>query len=94
MNDVYNNLHYKKHMLNLPAILNHEEREQPSLLDFGLKKRKWTAVTGTGILCLIISETIISAVTGLLVTCLCNIRLVSEHSGRQESQSNLVLKIH
>ena len=25
MNDVDNNLHYKKPMLNLPAILNHEE---------------------------------------------------------------------
>ena len=77
MNDVDHNLHYKKHMLNLSAILNHEEGEQPSLLNFGLKKRKWTAVTGTGILCLIIAETIISAVTGSLVTCLCNNRLVS-----------------
>ena len=67
MNDVDNNLYYKKHMLNL----------QPSLLNFGLKKRKWTAVTGTDILCLIIAETIISAVTGLLVTGLCNNRHVS-----------------
>ena len=63
MNDVDNNLNYKKHMLNLPAILNHEE-ERATILNFGLKKRKWTAVTGTGILCLIIAEPIISAVTG------------------------------
>ena len=93
MNDVDNNLYYKKHMLNL----------QPSLLNFGLKKRKWATVTGTGILCLIIAETetIISAVTGLLVTAFVTTDLSQEyqsslptHSGCQESQCNLVLKIH
>ena len=47
-----------------------KKREQPSLLNFGLKKRKWTAVTGTGILCLIIAETIISAVTDTDILCL------------------------
>ena len=56
---------------------------------------------GTGILCLIIAETIINAVTGLLVTCLCKTDLSQKdqsslptHSGCQESQGNLVLKIH
>ena len=75
-----------------------KKRGQPSFLNLGLKKRKWTAVTGTGILCLILAETIIS-VTGLLLTC--NNRLVLEdqfslpiHSGCQESQDNLVLKIY
>ena len=58
-------------MLNLPAILNHEEERATNLLNFGLKKRKWRAVAGR------VSETIISAVTGLLVTCLYNSRLVS-----------------
>ena len=77
MNDVGHNLHYKKHMLNLPAILNHEEERATILAELWFKKRKWTAVTGTGILCLIIAETIRSAVTGLLVTCLCNNRLFS-----------------
>ena len=72
MNDVDNNLHYKKHMLNLLAILNHEEERATFLAELWFKERRWTAVTGTGILCLIIAETIISAVTGLLVTCLCN----------------------
>ena len=50
MNDVDNNLQYKKHMLNLSAILNHEEERATILVNFGFKKRKWTAVTGTGIL--------------------------------------------
>ena len=51
-----------------------KKREQPSLLSI---KRKWTTVTDMDILCLIIAETIISAVTGVLVTCLSNNRLVS-----------------
>ena len=71
MNDVDNTLHYKKHMLNLPAI-------KTILTELWFKeKRKWTAVTSKAILCLIIAETSISPVTGLLVTCLCNNRLVS-----------------
>ena len=57
-NDVDNNLHYKKHMLNLPAILNHEEERATNFAELWLKKRKWTAGTGTGIFCLIIAETL------------------------------------
>ena len=44
MKDVDNNLHYKKHMLNLSAILNHEDERA-------------TILAGTGILCLITAET-------------------------------------
>lgn len=63
MKDVDNNLHYKKHMLNLPAILDHEEERATILAELCvLKKTKWTAVTGACILCLIITETIISVV--------------------------------
>ena len=83
MNDVDHNLHYKKHMLNLPAILNHEEERATILAEL-------TAGTGTDILCLIIAETIISVVTGLLVTCLCNNRLIS---GRTNVLCQLILDV-
>ena len=65
MNDVVNNLHYQE------AHAQFACQERATIL------AEWTAVTGMGILCLLIAETIISAVTGVLVTCLCNNRLVS-----------------
>ena len=60
MNDVDNNLHYQE------AHAQFACQERATIL------AEWTAVTGMGILCLLIAETIISAVTGLLATCLCN----------------------
>ena len=74
MNDVDNNLHYKKHMLNLPAILNHEEERATILAKLWFKEKK---VDSSDWYWYIIAETIISAVTGLLVTCLCNHGLVT-----------------
>ena len=40
MNDVDNNLHYKKHMLDLPAILNHEEERATILAELWFKEKK------------------------------------------------------
>ena len=40
MNDVDNNLHYKKHMLNLPAILNHKEERVTILAELWFKEKK------------------------------------------------------
>ena len=40
MNDVDNNLHCKKHMLNLPAILNHEEERATILAELRFKEKK------------------------------------------------------
>ena len=40
INDVDNNLHYKKHMLNLPAILNHEEERATILAELWFKEKK------------------------------------------------------
>ena len=40
MNDVDNNLHYKKHMPNLPAILNHEEVRATILAELWFKEKK------------------------------------------------------
>ena len=39
MNDVENNLHYKKHMLNFPAILNLEEERATILVEFFKEKK-------------------------------------------------------
>ena len=40
MNDVDNNMHYKKHMLNLPAILNHEEERATILAELWFKEKR------------------------------------------------------
>ena len=40
MNGVDNNLHYKKHMLDLPAILNHDEERVTILAELWFKEKK------------------------------------------------------
>ena len=40
MNDVDNNLHYKKHILNWPAILNHEEERATIPAELWFKEKK------------------------------------------------------
>ena len=40
MNGVDNNLHYKKHMLDLPAILNHDEERATILAELWFKEKK------------------------------------------------------
>ena len=39
MNDVDDNLHYKKHMLKMPAILNHEEERATILAALWFKEK-------------------------------------------------------
>ena len=50
VNEVDNNLHYKKHMLNLPAILNHEEERATILAELWFKEKKVDSSIDTGIL--------------------------------------------
>ena len=57
----------------MPAILNHEEEGATILAELWFKEKKVDSGDWYGY----IAETIISAVTGVLVTCLCNNRLVS-----------------
>ena len=75
-------------MLNLPAILNHEEERATILAELSFKEKKVDSSDWYGYII-------------LLVTCLCNNDLSREyqsssptHSGYQESQDNLVLKTH
>ena len=88
-------------MPNLPAILNHEEVRATILAELWFKEKKVDSSDWYEYIMFDNSRDKYKPVTGLLVTCLCTTDLSQEdqfflptHSGCQESQGNLVLKIH